>query len=74
MQELLILKDSPEKLAKETMNMAFSNERKVGEFTREPRGYEEFLMIQSQRNNDTELRLKRQQEASQKLADDLAAL
>ena len=31
MQELLILKDSPEKLAKETMKMGFSNESKVGE-------------------------------------------
>ena len=37
MEELLILKESPEKVSKENMNTAFSNERKVGDFPEEER-------------------------------------
>ena len=54
-EELLILKDSPEKDRKAEMDKAFIVERKQGEFTREARGYEEFLMLQ---NLDTERRMK----------------
>ena len=75
MEELLILKDSPEKEAKkENLDNAFSQERKVEEFARDTRGLQEFLMLQTKKNLETGKKLKVQEDESGKLAQELAAL
>ena len=43
MEELLIMKDSPEKAKKEDMDKAFTTEKKHGEFSQGDRGLQEFL-------------------------------
>ena len=75
MEELLILKDSPEKEAKkENLDNAFSKERKVGEFSKDAQGLQEFLRLQAQQNLETERKLKVQEDESGRMAQELAAL